>query len=1151
MNQTPDNNASKFGQALDRVVRAFEIRWHRDHSFVIEEFRDEIDPLVEPLGIDMNKGEIQHGIVAELIHLEMDLRCAAGHPIDPSGYFLRFADHQQAVEGALERVQKLYPDCVRETVLRTTKSQIGEESVSDDSLLIIEVAGHSEIPAELGPYREISRIGSGGFGIVCRATDIRTDETVALKFPRNRYHSSAEEMDQVKAEAEMAMRLKHSGIVGTRAIENIDSYVFIVQDFIDGMNLKMFMQQTDLNQRDVGLLVALIADALAYAHREGVIHRDIKPQNILVDKGGKPYVADFGLAIHSSKRYETIGQPVCGTKYYFSPEVVSGRMYQVGGFYDVWSLGIVFYELLTGGRPFGGPRDKILFAEISQKDPEPPHVLNHRVDPKLDRVCLQCLEKKPGRRLTARKLAESLQRWLQQPAAASPTAEGGKRPLPKFVPKGLHSYTANDAPFFLRLLPGPRDENGIPASIRFWRHRILEPVAYEDRVPIGVIYGPSGCGKSSYVKAGLIPLIDNQVKCIYVESTRADTDVRLLGALRNAFNIPADQSSLPEIFAGLREGKWQKDSRKKILICLDQFEQRLSAVGEFDPTELVNALRHCDGENLQCLLLVRDDFLMSMSRFADELGMDLREGQNTQIIDLFDRKHARKILAMLGHAYDRLSSDKIDELSNEELDFVNRAVDDQVEDQHVICVRLTVFAEMFKNQPWSVANLREAGNVAGVGVQFLDRELGPQNRKVPHQAAFRLLCSLLPAAGTDIRGAMKGEADLANAASLAVDSMPFKNLIALLDGELRLITRSDPDVSGTVEVDEDKKSTGKRHYQLTHDYLVPAIRAWQDKWLGDTRRGRAELRLQRLASEVIAGRQPDNLPNHLEWLSWGFLLRPHRFTGNERVVMNSARRRFVKDASLAATILIVVGGLIAWALVKQSQEAYASVLTERVKGLNHSELPNVVAQLPLYQSRVVPKLQELLNTGTEEHKRRARLGLLVFDTNYAPQVVVDITRDDSSPTEVMAAVAIANKSNTDFRQPLRNILGKSNENPRVRFRALCALAGLNVLNDNDDAYTGMAIDALFSEPAVYIDSWLLMLRPFGNRFFLKSLGVFQSTNDESHARVLARMLYYFDSKQESTRLCQKTRIVLTNRKMRNFVFRFLFYKDGLSWHGIA
>ena len=269
------------------------------------------------------------------------------------------------------------------------------------------------------------------------------------------------------------------------------------------------------------------------------------------------------------------------------------------------------------------------------------------------------------------------------------------------VPKGLRSYGSEDSDFFLQLLPGPRDRDDIPASIRFWRSRICEPVAEENRVPVGVIYGPSGSGKSSFVKAGLIPQVENNVADVFVEATQNDTEVRLIKSLRRRLpDIP--DLPLPDIFRGLVNGQW--NSKEKILIVLDQFEQRLSQGDSYDQSTLAKALRHCDGERLQCLLLIRDDFWLALTRFADALDMDLLEGQNSQDIDLFDRKHAKKVLVKLGQAYGRLPDEPI-ELNDDQVQFLDSAIDQLAVGSFVICVRLTLFAEMFKSRPWTTGGI--------------------------------------------------------------------------------------------------------------------------------------------------------------------------------------------------------------------------------------------------------------------------------------------------------------------------------------------------------------------------------------------------------------------------------------------------------------
>ena len=166
-------------------------------------------------------------------------------------------------------------------------------------------------------------------------------------------------------------------------------------------------------------------------------------------------------------------------------------------------------------------------------------------------------------------------------------------------------------------LPGPRDRDGLPDSIRFWKTRIEETDA-EKTFSVGLIYGPSGCGKSSLVKAGLLPRLADSVIAVYVEATADETEARLLKGLRKTCPDLPGELGLKETLAALRRGQGIAGG-KKVLIVLDQFEQWLHAKKEEENTELVQALRQCDGERVQCIVMVRDDFWMAVTRFMREL----------------------------------------------------------------------------------------------------------------------------------------------------------------------------------------------------------------------------------------------------------------------------------------------------------------------------------------------------------------------------------------------------------------------------------------------------------------------------------------------------------------------------------------------------
>ena len=160
---------------------------------------------------------------------------------------------------------------------------------------------------------------------------------------------------------------------------------------------------------------------------------------------------------------------------------------------------------------------------------------------------------------------------------------------------------------------------------------------------VGVMYGPSGCGKSSLLKAGLLPHLASHVLPIFIEATPNDTELRLLKMLRKHIPRLAAEASLAEALAQLREGRVTEG--RKVLLVLDQFEQWLHVTANLDGSQLVRALRQCDGANVQCLILVRDDFWMSTTRFMQALEIPQLEGMNSAAVDLFDPSHARKVLA--------------------------------------------------------------------------------------------------------------------------------------------------------------------------------------------------------------------------------------------------------------------------------------------------------------------------------------------------------------------------------------------------------------------------------------------------------------------------------------------------------------------------
>ena len=264
------------------------------------------------------------------------------------------------------------------------------------------------------------------------------------------------------------------------------------------------------------------------------------------------------------------------------------------------------------------------------------------------------------------------------------------------------------------------------------------------------------------VKAGLLPRLGKHVLPVYVEATLEETETRLLKGLRKACPELPRGSGLVESLANLRRGRILPPERK-VLLVLDQFEQWLHAKRGEENTELVTALRQCDGEHLQAVVLVRDDFWMAATRFMRDLEIRLVEGENSAAIYLFDPRHARKVLTAFGIAYGNLP-ERTGEISKDQLAFLDQAITDLAQDGKVISVRLALFAEMVKGKPWTLATLRDVGGTEGVGVTFLEEtfsspQANPEHR-LHQKAAQTVLKSLLPETGTDIKGQMRSEGEL-------------------------------------------------------------------------------------------------------------------------------------------------------------------------------------------------------------------------------------------------------------------------------------------------------------------------------------------------------------------------------------------------------
>lgn len=779
------------------------------------------------------------------------------------------------------------------------------------------VAGTDTMPERIGRYRVVRVLAEGGFGRVCVARDEQLDRDVAIKIPH--WHRVIDRNDAriYLTEARIVAGLDHPAIVPVYDVgQTEDDHCYVVSKLIQGKDLAARQRESRLSEREAARIVMAVAEALHYAHQRGLVHRDIKPANILLDANDRPYVTDFGLALREEDCTE--GRCYAGTPAYMSPEQARGEAHRVDGRSDIFSLGVVLYELIVGRKPFQSDSHDDLLSQIALKEPPPPRGLDESISEELERICLKALSKRAAdRHATARDLAEDLRYLLrrnrQHDTSASVTSRQVTtedvrpsevdRKATKVVPKGLRAFDGGDADFFLDLVPGPRDRDGLPESIRRWKHRI-DRTDSDETFAVGVLYGPSGCGKSSLARAGLLPRLSPRTQSIYYDATADDTETRLLGRLRKRYpSLPSD-AGLAECLAAVRRGHGPADGQK-LLIVIDQFEQWLHGHGDNEDRSLVQALRQCDGGRLQCLLLVRDDFWVALSRFMAELEIDLVQGHNTAMVDLFDPQHAHRVLAEFGRAYGQLP-ESLASLTAAQETFLKRAVAGLAEQDKVVPVRLALFAEMVKDRPWTPGTLRDIGGAAGVGVAFLEETFSSQAAdpqcRLHERAARKVLAALMPGRGDDIKGRVRSNLDLLDLSGYGRKPRAFKELIRILDSETRLITPADPD---TVHAEDESAPPGGRYYQLTHDYLVPSLREWLTKKQKSTRSGRAELRLAGRSMMWNARPERRQLPSAWEWLAIRTLTRPAHWTTEQRKMMRAATRRHAFMAGILALLALV------------------------------------------------------------------------------------------------------------------------------------------------------------------------------------------------------------------------------------------------------
>jgi len=375
---------------IDQTCDAFEAALERGEHPRIEDYLTSVE---EP---------VRSHLFEELLLSDLAFRSRGGATIDTGVYLTVFPARTDQIRAVIERFWCEYSS--RQGGLGAVQDERRQNAGAELATLAA--------VKQCGKYELLQEIARGGMGIVFKARDTRLQRTVALKMILDRNLASSEAVQRFYAEAEMAAGLNHPGIVPVYDVGSHAGHHYYAMGFVEGPTLASELQERRFGMDEAAQLVRDLAHAVSHAHEHGVVHRDLKPGNILLPPNGPPQITDFGLAKRTDRVEQlTIDGQVLGTPGYMAPEQAAGNIQQAGPAADIYALGAILYHLVTGHPPFRTAMEALVC--VLEQDPVPPRAMNRRVPRDLNVICMKCLSKAPAERYaSARELADDLARFL-------------------------------------------------------------------------------------------------------------------------------------------------------------------------------------------------------------------------------------------------------------------------------------------------------------------------------------------------------------------------------------------------------------------------------------------------------------------------------------------------------------------------------------------------------------------------------------------------------------------------------------------------------------------------------------------------------------------------------------------------------------------